>query len=220
VIKLAQGFLRNLKSLHILSSVETLQDNGDEQVQENERNNHHETDEERICFRFRAASSDPVSLDILVCLRLYTVKTNGPCSRTVIHDKIPRFSRGHPQKCNQRPLKRLKVGMNIESILKLHLRKQEYSQHRVKEQKQEQQTSNIGQLRYGTNESIEEDSQVLVLLNNLEDPTDSERTDHSGQGADVKAWKAVNDHTEPSGDDDHHIEIVPAVAEVVGSKTY
>jgi hypothetical protein len=90
VFEPAQGFCGNLEALlFVLSGVETLKDNGDEKIKENERNNHHEADEERIGFCWRAASLNSIALHLFVCLRFFTVKSNCPYSCTVIHDKIP-----------------------------------------------------------------------------------------------------------------------------------
>ena len=89
MVELAQGFLGNLQALFVLSRVETLKDNGDEQVKENERNNDHKADEERIGFRWGATSSYSISLHLFVCLRIFTVKNDSPLSGTIKHDIIP-----------------------------------------------------------------------------------------------------------------------------------
>jgi hypothetical protein len=89
VVEPAQCFLGDLQALFVLSGVKTLKDNGDEQVKENERNNYHEADEERIGLRWRAASSYSISLQFFESLIIFAVKSNCPHSRTVIHNKIP-----------------------------------------------------------------------------------------------------------------------------------
>ena len=81
--------------------------------------------------------------------------------------------------------------MDVQWVLQLHLGEQEYSQYAVQEQKEEQKTSDVGQLRDGSNEGVEQDSKILVLLDDLEDSTDSKRAYNSSQRADIQALNAV-----------------------------
>jgi len=55
----------------------------------------------------------------------------------------------------------------------------EHTKNGIQEDKEQQKTTNICQLRQGTNESEEQDSQTFVLLNNLEYSEASESLDNS-----------------------------------------
>jgi hypothetical protein len=101
--------------------------------------------------------------------------------------------------------------------LELNRGEEEYSQDRVQKQEEEEQTSYVGQLRDGANECVEEDSQTLVLLYDLEDPADSERSDDCGESSDVDT-DGFGKEPEPSGNDNDQIEIVPATTEKGGAQ--
>jgi len=54
--------------------------------------------------------------------------------------------------------------MNVESLLKLNLSKQEDAKNWVDKQEKEQESSYVGQLRKGIYERIEEDTQIFQFL--------------------------------------------------------
>jgi hypothetical protein len=105
--------------------------------------------------------------------------------------------------------------MDIQTVLQLDLSEHEDAQDRVEEEEQEEKSSNIGQLRYSPNESIEQDPQTFVLLNDLKDPGDPKRSNDGSGRSNIQSINAVNDHSNPRSQNNDKVKVIPAIIKVV-----
>jgi len=120
--KLAQCLLTDLKSFFILWSIETFQDNGDEKIQEDERNNDHEADEESVGDWFISAFHSSIIYHALVILGVEAVEDYASLSGAVVHELVPGFSRSHSEKCDDGRPEVCEVSMDVDSTLLLNTR--------------------------------------------------------------------------------------------------
>ena len=217
VIELVDGALSDLETLLSLRWIETFQDNGDEEIEENEGYNDHETDEVDVGSDGISASLDTVLFQWFVFLGIGAFENDGFLSSAIVHDFVPRFTGGHSEQGKQSYGKVLEVGVNWELVLKLDASKSKNTKNGVQKEEKEQQKSDVGELWERINEGIEQDSQIFVLLNDFEDPTNSEWSDDRCWVTDFKA-EVAREHTQPGCNYDGDIEFVPAISEVVSSE--
>ena len=118
--KLAQCLLAYLKSFFILWSIEAFKDNGDEKIQEDERNNDHEADEVCIGNWLISTFHSSKFFHAEVILGVEAIEDYTFLSSAVIHKLVPGVSRSHSEKGNDGGPEVCKVRMNVDSVLLLN----------------------------------------------------------------------------------------------------
>jgi len=89
------------------------------------------------------------------------------------------------------------------------------TEHRVQKQEEHEEAAYVGQLRYGSYESVEQDTQTFIFLNYFKDSTDSENADHVGRCPNVQSLDLRGDETKPGSNHDNEVENIPAILEVI-----
>jgi hypothetical protein len=172
---MTHSFRTNFQALLNLRGVETFENNGYKQIQENERYNNHKTDKVHVRSQSRSALLSSGLLDLLVGLFCtLAVKCDRFLPGTVIHQLMPRLTCRHPEKCQESHVEGREIGMLVDGTLKFDSSEGKNAKDGVQEQEQEEQASDICELLDGSNKGGEEDSQALVLFDDLENPADSQ----------------------------------------------
>jgi hypothetical protein len=93
LVELVDGVATDFQALFIFGRVKTLQDNGNEQVQEDERDNDHETDEKDHCFHRISTAFNPqcaIFIQHILVRRIFIAwEQDLFCSGTIVHDGLP-----------------------------------------------------------------------------------------------------------------------------------
>lgn len=108
--------------------------------------------------------------------------------------------------------------MDHDVLLELHSGEPFDAEYCIQEQEETEETSNVGQLRDSANEGVEQDSQTFVFLDDLKDSTDSEDSEHVGEGTDLQALDLVRNEAEPGRTHNDEIKVVPTIFEVITVK--
>tara|TARA_B110001469_G_C9519616_1_gene258687 strand:- start:107 stop:703 length:597 start_codon:yes stop_codon:yes gene_type:complete len=140
-----------------------------------------------------------------------------PCA--VVHQLMPRFSCGHSEQSYDSIMEVLEVSMNADRVLHLYSSEDLNAQNRVNEQDQEEKTSNIGELLNSSDESLQKNSQTLILLNDFEYSHNSERLNDGCQMSKLKPIYVLGSRSNPSSQHNDEVESVPAILEEVRTET-
>ena len=124
----------------------TLENDGDEEVEEDERDDEHEADEVDV-RDWRATAIDPICLLLLVgLLRHAASEEYVPRASAVVHDRLPILASRDPEKRQERGAEVLEVRMVVQVFLQADAREEEDSEDGEQEEEQEEKCSDVRQL--------------------------------------------------------------------------
>ena len=134
----------------------TLENDGDEEVEEDERDDEHEADEVDV-RDWRATAIDPICLLLLVGLLLHAAsEEHVPRASAVVHDRLPILASRDPEKRQQRGAEVLEVRMVVQVFLQADAREEEDSENGEQEEEQEEKCSDVRQLRDRQQECVQD----------------------------------------------------------------
>ena len=114
-----------------LSSAVAFQNDGHEQVQEDEADDEHVTDEEKVWEKSVSTSLYAVSLLLVVRLVICAAPEDWLLPSTVEHNVVPSFTSDDTEQCQGSSGEISEVGMFIEMIWVFDVRKEEHSENWV-----------------------------------------------------------------------------------------
>ena len=153
--KFSQCLLADFEPFFILRGVETFQDNSDKEIQEDEGDNDHETDEVTISNRCFSTLHSSEFFHAIIVLGLDTFVDYRLLTSAVVHKLMPRLTSCHSEQSYDGVMEVHEVGVNTDDSFLLNARKDGDSKNRVHEQEQEQKSTDICKLLNSSYESVE-----------------------------------------------------------------
>mmetsp|Transcript_34013 Transcript_34013/g.76345 ORF Transcript_34013/g.76345 Transcript_34013/m.76345 type:complete len:299 (+) Transcript_34013:678-1574(+) len=136
----------------------------------------------------------------------------------VVHDLVPRLTRGSTEEGNEREDEVLKVRMNVKRPTKLRCREKAYSQNAIQNEEQEKDQKHVHELRQGHQKRHEDLVQALQKAKETEKSGDSKDADDLNDGVDTDVGSPAHNNSNDGRDNAHEVEAVPAITPVVGSQ--
>eukprot|EP00041_Stephanoeca_diplocostata_P038150 m.1480973 g.1480973 ORF g.1480973 m.1480973 type:complete len:343 (-) comp25172_c0_seq2:4125-5153(-) len=124
----------------------------------------------------------------------------------IVHDVLPRFSRGTPKQHHQRGKKRSKIVVVVDTrvVIQWDFRKQKHSNHSIHEKTQHDEQNDVGQCLERVQKSEEELPHVISFGDNLDHTSNAKQTQKSNVDTSSDNIHETTNHN----DKIHHIPVV------------